>query len=135
MDASNIEVGGVLRQEHNKILEVLAFFSKKLGPSKTKYSTFFTKFLAIYLTIKHFRHYLEGNTFTVYTDQKPLITVLHFKTERSSRQTRQLEYIAQFTNTIIHIKGTDNKIADALSRCKVEELRTPNLDLKQLYKE
>ena len=66
--------------------------------------------------IKHFRHFLEGRIFTLYTDHKPLTTALTSQADRSPRQTRHLSYIAEFTSDIRHIKGKFNIVADALSR-------------------
>ena len=48
------------------------FFSRKMTPAETRYSTFDRELLAVYLSIKHFRHFLEGRTFHVLTDHKPL---------------------------------------------------------------
>lgn len=91
VDALNVAIGGVLQQIYNGISEPLAFYSKKLTPCESKYSTFDRELLAIYLNIKHFRYLLEGRIFIVYTDHKPLIFALTSKTERSPRQTRHLE--------------------------------------------
>ena len=115
-DASNIAVGAVLQQYNNNIWEPLAFYSKKLSPAETKYSAFDRELLAIYLSIKHFRYFVEGRQFLVYTDHKPLTHAIVSKTERSPRQTRHLEYIAQFTTDIYHISGPSNVVADFLSR-------------------
>lgn len=59
---------------------------------------------------------MEGDIFTILTDHKPLAYVLETKTDRSPRQTRQMEYIAQFTNDIRYISGNENTVADMLSR-------------------
>ena len=75
-----------------------------------------TELLAIYLGIKHFRHFLEGRSFAVYTDHKPLTFALDSGTDRSPRQSRHLSFIAEFTADIRHIKGTSNIVADMLSR-------------------
>ena len=81
----------------------------------------FVKMLAVYLGIKHFRHFLEGRSFHVLTDHKPLTYVLNSRSDRySPRQTRQLDYISQFTSTIRHVHGMDNVVADALSRIKYQ---------------
>ena len=64
----------------------------------------------------------------MFTDHIPLIFVLDSKTERSPRQTRHLEYIAQFTNKIIHVKGKDN-VAGTLYR--IQETRDINLQILQ----
>lgn len=79
--------------------------------------------MAIYVTIKHYRHLLEGRLVTVYTDHKPLIHAFKKDPLQSSpRQTRHLEYIGQFTTDIQHIEGKNNTVADALSR--VEAIHT-----------
>lgn len=136
VDASNIAIGGVLQQTSNRNSEPLAFFSKKLSPSELKYSAFDRELLAIYLNIKHFRYLLEGRSFTVYTDHKPLTFALSSKTERSPRQTRHLEYISQFTNDIQHICGESNIVADTLSRAfEIEAYQNSDLDLKKLVDE
>lgn len=71
-DASDSAVGAVLQQCVDGQWQPISFFSKKLEPSETCYSTFDRELLAIYLAIKHFRCFLEGRTFHVVTDHKPL---------------------------------------------------------------
>ena len=72
--------------------------------------------LAIYASIKHFRHFVEGRPFTVFTDPKPLTYALASSTDRSPRQANHLSYISEFTSDIQHVRGTENVVADALSR-------------------
>ena len=73
----------------------------KLNTAQRKYSTFSRELLAIYLSIRHFRHLIEGRDFTVFTDHKPLTDALHVNTEKYTlRDTRQLDYISQFTSDI-----------------------------------
>ena len=95
-DASDVAVGGVLQQFLNGMWQPLSFFfSKKLHPAETRYSSFDRELLAVYATIKHFRHNLEGQNFFVNTDHKPLTFVMSSVTERASlRQTRHLAFIA-----------------------------------------
>lgn len=135
-DASNIAVGAVLQQFANECWQPLAFFSKKLSPAESKYSAFDRELLAIFLAIKHFRFFVEGRAFRVYTDHKPLTNALNSKTERSPRQTRHLEYIAQFTNDIVHISGKSNVVADFLSRpCEENSAINLELDFKNFISE
>ena len=47
-----------------------------------KYSPFSRELLAIYLSIRHFCHRLEGQDFTVFTDHKPLTYALHVNTDK-----------------------------------------------------
>ena len=119
-DASDVAVGGVLQQYLNGMWQPLSFFSKKLSPVETRFSAFDRELLAVYATIKHFRHNLEGRNFFVNTDHKPLTFVMSSVTERPSlRQTRYLAFIAEFTTDIRYIKGETNFVADALSQPSV----------------
>ncbi|BHF62056.1 hypothetical protein SprV_0100503700 [Sparganum proliferum] len=55
MEAASTEaVGAVLQQHLAGSIRRLAFFSKKLLPAETRYSTFDREVLAIYLAVKHF---------------------------------------------------------------------------------
>ena len=112
-DASDVAVGAVLAQADDR---PVSFYSKKLSDAERKYSTFDRELLAVFLAIKHFRHVLEGRSFTVYTDHKPLCGALTSLAERSPRQTRHLSFIAEFTANIKHVPGLSNVVADALSR-------------------
>nr|VZI45743.1 unnamed protein product [Spirometra erinaceieuropaei] len=131
-DASSSAVGAVLHQQVNNQLQPLAFFSQKLQPTQTLYSTFSRELLAIYLAIRHFRHLLEGRDFSVHTDHKPLTYALKAKPDRFlPRDVRHLYYISQFTADIRYIRGSDNVVADALSRPDINTL-TSDFDLAKL---
>ena len=58
-DASDTALGAVLQQHINSEWRPIAFFSKKLKPAKTRYSTFDRELLAMYLAIKHFQHFAK----------------------------------------------------------------------------
>ena len=93
--------------------------------AEKRYSTFDKDLLAIYPAIKHFRHYIEGRHFHVLTDHKPLTYALNTRSDRySHRQSRHLDYISQFTTAIRHIQGTQNVVADTLSRIEANALVT-----------
>ena len=123
-DASDFAVGGVLQQCIDNVWQPLSFFSKKLSPAETRYSAFDREHLAVYSTIRHFRHNLEGREFYVNTDHKPLTYVMNSTTERPSlRQTKHLAFIAEFTTDIRYVKGETNFVADALSRPTVSVIQ------------
>ena len=71
-DASDFVVGGVLQQCIDNVWQPLSFFNNKLSPAETRYSAFDRELFAVYSTIRHFRHNLEGREFYVNTDHKPL---------------------------------------------------------------
>ena len=125
-DASGTAVGAVLQQRARQggAWEPLAYFSKKLKPPEVRYSAFDRELLAVYLGIRHFRHYLEGRKFTIFTDHRLLTFAMAKSSEPwSHRQARQLEYISQYSTDIQHVAGAENAVADALSRAAIEEVR------------
>lgn len=136
-DASDFAVGSVLQQYENESWKPIAFYSKKLNATQRAYSTYDRELLGIYLSVKHFKHLLEGNEFSIFTDHKPLTFAFLQKNEKASpRQLRQLQYISEFSTNIQHILGKDNVVADALSR--IEAVSTIDYDSiaeKQLHDE
>lgn len=117
VDASQYAVGSVLNVSIDGQLKPLSFFSKKLSKTECKYSTFGRELLAIYLSVKHFKHILEGRQFTIFTDHKAITYAINVASDNHSpRESRQLSYISQFTSDIQHIPGKQNIVADCLSR-------------------
>ncbi|GFT77329.1 transposon Tf2-9 polyprotein [Trichonephila clavipes] len=137
-DASDFAVGAVLQQLENEGWKPIAFYSKKLNETQTRYSTYDRELLGIYLSVKHFKHLLEGNDF----DHKPLTFAFKQKNEKASpRQQRQLQHISEFSCNIQHVLGKDNVVADALSRIdsiseinfeEIAEEQTTDEELQQL---
>jgi cleavage and polyadenylation specificity factor subunit 1 len=126
-DASDFAVGSVLQQLENGNWRPIAFFSQKLSQSQKVYSTYDRELLGIYLSVKKFKHLLEGRDFVIFTDHKPLTFAFRQSNEKASpRQMRQLQYISQFTTDIRHVSGQDNIVADALSR--VDEVAIMDYD-------
>ena len=117
VDASNTAVGAVLQQQVKNSWQPISFFSRSLSPRERKYRTFDRELLATFLAVKHFKHYLHNPHFHILTNHKPLIYAMNsINTQHSPRQARQLDYISQFTTDIRHIHGSQNLVADALSR-------------------
>ena len=91
-DASDSGVGAVLQQRVNGKDSPLAFFSHQLSTAESKYSAYDRELLAIYLAVRHFRYFVEGRTFVIYTDHKPLsFAMAKVSDQWSSRQQRQLK--------------------------------------------
>ena len=55
VDASDTHVGVALRQLENRAWRPLAFFSKKISPTDSRYSTLDRELLATFLAVRHFR--------------------------------------------------------------------------------
>ena len=142
-DASDSAIGAELSQKHHGRWKPIAFFSRKLSRTQSRYSTFDRELLAIYSAFQQFCYFLEGRPFSVLTDHKPLTHALTSKTARMPRQERQLSYIAQFTTDIQYISGTDNVVDVVLSRASsgieeptvAEASQIPSLDLARMATE
>lgn len=116
-DASSVAVGAALHQRVGDAWQPLGFFSKKLGQAQQAAPAYHRELLAIYLAVQHWRHILEAQPCTIFTDHKPLVYGFSQKRESSGPvQLNQLAFIAQFTTDIQHISGDANVVADALSR-------------------
>lgn len=110
-DASNEALGAVLSQDDKPI----AFASKTLNTTESKYSTIEKELLGVVWAVKRFRCYVYGQDFTVYTDHKPLLGI-HKMKDPSSRLLRLYLKLSEFSITLEHKPGKHNVIADGLSR-------------------
>nr|VZI36150.1 unnamed protein product [Spirometra erinaceieuropaei] len=129
-DASSTAVGASPQQTVSGVLRPLAFFSKKLSRAETLYSVFGREILAVYLSIRHFRHFLDCREFVVLTDHKPLVFALKASPDRySPREIRHLDFISQFSCDIQHVHGKENAVADALSRIEMASITTDAIDV------
>ena len=116
-DSSNYAVGAALHQivEGNPIR--IGFFSKKLTQTQMRYSTFDRELLAAYLSVLDSRHLIEGRQALLLTDHKPLCGAFYsLNPAKSDRQQRQLAILTEFFSDIEHVKGSQNIVADCLSR-------------------
>src|SRR5437588_7442217 len=103
-----------------------AFHSHKFTSQQTSYPTHDQELLAIVDTCKHFQHILLGNHFTIITDNSSLKTLLSKPTKLlNNRQTRWIEVLSPFDFEILHIPGSKNIIADALSRLHEKDPSPP----------
>ena len=125
-DASCRAIAGVLNQTHNGTKSPLAFFSRRTSGAESRYSAFDLELLAIYHSILHFRHLLEGRKFSILTDQK-LLTRSMLKTQDpvSNRQRQQLAFISEFCTELSHVHSVDNTVADSLSRQYDDDIGNP----------
>ncbi len=97
IDVSKTAIGAVLSQGEGDHQQPLVFSSKALQPTEQHYSTFGRELLAIYLSVKHFRHYIEGGRLTIFTDHKPLLSATcSHSSKYTEREARQLDFLSQF---------------------------------------
>lgn len=116
-DASQIAIGAVLSQQKPNGLQPIAFMSHKLNSAERNYPTHEQELLAIVRAAQDWRYYLLGSPHetVVYTDHNSL---KHFLTQAnlSKRQIRWMELLGDYKLMITYQSGTQNTVADALSR-------------------
>ncbi|GJY43103.1 RNA-directed DNA polymerase [Tanacetum coccineum] len=110
-DASGVGIGGVLSQNQRPI----AFFSEKLNDARRKYSTYDKEFYAIVRSLDTWRHYLLSNEFVLFSDHEAL-KFINGQHKLKSRHAKWVEFIQAFSFVIRHKVGSNNQVADALSR-------------------
>ena len=119
IDASGVGVGAVLLQESEitNILHPIAYYSAKLKPHQTGYSTIEKEGLALVLAVERFRCYLQNHPhpILVFSDHNPLVFIQNMKNQ-NQRVLRWALLLQSYNLKIQHIRGVDNIIADSLSR-------------------
>ena len=117
-DASEEGVGAVLLQVRSGDARELApvmYASRRLKPAERNYSTIEKEALAIYWAFKKFEVYLYGRQFTLQTDHRPLLH-LQSADKLNPRLKRWAIYLNLFSFRAEHIEGSNNHMADLLSR-------------------
>lgn len=114
-DASAVGIAAILVQGEGQDERIICYYSQKLSKSQQSYPTTERECLAVLTAIEKFRPYIEGSTFTVVTDHASLKWLQTFKdpTGRINRWSLRLQ---AYDFDIVHRKGTQMVVADALSR-------------------
>ena len=126
-DASGIDLGAVLLQEQEDgKLHPVAYASRALHGSQKNYHSSKLEFLALkWVITEQFREYLLYKPFTVRTDNNPLSYIMTTPWVIDG-STPWWDLTSRFLK---YLKGTDNKVADVLSRV---ETRLDDATTKEL---
>ena len=117
IDACDSGAGGVLLQDNpDGVLHPVSYTSSKFKPHQRTYSTIEKEALSLVLALQKYECYLQGaSEISVFTDHNPLVFLEKMKSH-NQRLLRWSLYLQKFPLKIRHIKGTQNVIADTLSR-------------------
>ena len=118
-DASDEGIGAVLLQEQDGIERVVAYGSHRLSKAQKNYSTTKKELLACVVFTQEFAHYITGKEFRLRTDHSSLQWLLNFKNP-TGMIARWLDILGSFKFDIVYRPGTQNVVADALSRRPAE---------------
>jgi hypothetical protein len=122
-DACKEGLGGFVSQEGL----VVCYESRKLKEHEKNYATHDLELAAIVHTLRKWRHYLMGKRFELRTDHNSM-KYLFDQSTLNARKIRWLEFLCEYDFDIKHIKGKENKVADALSR-KVHKLHATTISM------
>ncbi|MEO0900433.1 MAG: ribonuclease H family protein, partial [Bacteroidota bacterium] len=126
-DASDTGLGAVLLQPSQadpRTLVPVIYASRRLREAERNYSVIEKEALAIYWAVRKFELYLYGQVFELATDHKPLLH-LQSADKLNPRLKRWAIYLNLFKFYSKHVPGTQNYLADMLSRSP------PETDLSQ----
>ena len=125
-DACGTGIGAVLSQKSEDGKDrPIAFYSKALTPSQTRYHVTDCEALAVHEAVMRWRHLLYGAHTEVHTDHSPLTTMFS-RTNLNPRIFRWAQDLMPFRLKFKFVPGKENKVADALSRVPSTELEPEN---------
>ncbi|XP_065144555.2 retrovirus-related Pol polyprotein from transposon 412 [Paramisgurnus dabryanus] len=115
-DASTSGLGAALYQEQDGQMRVVAYASRGLSSSESKYPAHKLEFLALkWAVTEKFHDFLYGSTFTVVTDSNPLTYVLS-TAKLDAAGYRWLAALSTYDFKLQYRCGRQNIDADGLSR-------------------
>jgi len=114
-DASEKGLGAILTQKQSDgSTPPIAYASRALQQHEKKYGATELEALGVVWLVKHFCHYLYSHQCIVYTDHKPLRSLLN--TPHPSRKLARWELALQKVDLVLHNRpGKTNGAADSLS--------------------
>jgi hypothetical protein len=118
-DASNYAVGAVLGQRIDKLPHVIYYAIRTLNDAQLNYSTTEKELLAVIFALDKFRSYLLGSKIIIYLDHAAL-KYLFSKKDAKSRLIRWILLLQKFEIEIKDKKGTENVVANHLSRLTMD---------------
>ncbi|XP_073061965.1 uncharacterized protein [Primulina eburnea] len=114
-DASDTTLGAVLGQKREKCIHVIYYASMTLSAAQLNYATTEKELLAVVFALEKFRSYLIGSKVVVHTDHSALKYSMS-KNDAKPRLIRWIFLLQEFDLEIIDRNGTENQVADHLSR-------------------
>ncbi|OMJ26656.1 Retrovirus-related Pol polyprotein from transposon [Smittium culicis] len=117
VDASPVGAGAVLQKcDKNGNRFVIRYESHTSNDRERRYAQIKRELYAVKMMVQKLKLYLYGVRFIVETDAKSVLGMLNQVDLPSDVAARWVAYLQMYDFDIVHIKGTSNPVADALSR-------------------
>jgi hypothetical protein len=114
-DTSDYAVGAILGQRKEGKVHAIYYASKTLNDAQVNYATTEKELLAVVFAFEKLRSYIVNSKVIVYTD-RTAIKYLLSKNDAKPRFIRWILLLQEFDMEIRDKKGSDNVVADHLSR-------------------
>ena len=114
-DASDYAMGAVLGQRTEKVFKAIYYASKTFNEAQENYSTTEKKMLAMVFSCEKFMPYILGSHVVIHIDHAAVKYIMA-KKDAKPRLIRWVLLLKAFDLEIKDKKGSDNVIADHLSR-------------------
>lgn len=114
-DSSSLAIAAVLLQEYDGFFRPLHYISRRLTEAELKYTIFEKEALAVIMAFDKFHVYLDSKSFDLYTDNSALSYCLS-GSKHVGRLARWALKLSAYKYTVRPIRGSENVVADALSR-------------------
>ena len=130
--ASDFAMGSVLGQNDEKVFKAIYYASKTFNEAQENYSTTEKEMLAIVFACEKFRQYILGSHVVIHTDHAAIKYLMANK-EAKPRLIRWVLLLQEFDLEIKDKKGSDNVIADHLSRVERNKAEEEETRLKENF--
>jgi hypothetical protein len=119
-DASTKGIGAVLLNVIAGVEHCVAYISKAFDSTQARWATIEQEGYALFYALVKWESYLLGHPFEIHCDHRNLVFLYKSLTPKIIRWRLRIQ---EFDYTIVHIAGTSNVLADALSRvCTVSKV-------------
>ncbi|XP_070043302.1 uncharacterized protein [Nicotiana tomentosiformis] len=131
-DASDVEVGVVLRQHINKIFHPVYYASKTMNDAQVNYTVTEKELILIVFAMEKFRPYLTDTKVIIHTDHA-VLRYLMSKKDSKVRLMRWVLLLQEFDLEIQDHKGSENQVTDHLSRLEEEGSPHDGLEINESF--